>query len=290
VHGAYFETLRMTLIAGRVFDAVEHVEPRGVVIINERLAERFWPGRDPIGRRLKWGPPDGPAPWLTVVGVVGDVDGGRLAASLLGESRPIQAYLPFRQFPDAALDNAVNGFGRDIRLAIASTGDASPLAESLRRELASLDPALAVARMALMEERVSDAVAPQRFSATLLAAFAGGALLLAGIGLYGLLAFTVAQRRRELGVRIALGADARTVIGLVLGEGAALVATGLVLGLLGALAVARLLTSFLFGIDQYDVVAFAVAPLVLTAVTLLACGLPALRAARVDPLLALRDD
>lgn len=288
VHGPYFEALGMTLTRGRLFSAEEFAENRQVVIVNENLANRFWPGEDPIGRRLKWGPPDGPAPWLTIVGVVGDVAGSPQARVFLGEDRPIHAYEPFRQFPDLFLDEAVTGFGRDVRLVVLTEGDPTLLAAPVRRELASLDPQLAVTRIARMDERMREAVAPQRFSTALLTAFAGGALLLVAIGLYGLLAFTVAQRTREIGVRLALGADPHAVVSMILRQGLRLVGAGLALGLFAALGVTRFLSSFLYETGSYDLVTFVAVPLVLAAVALLACGLPARRASRVDPMIALR--
>jgi putative ABC transport system permease protein len=273
---------------GRFFTEDEFAENRLVAIVNEKLATRYWPNEDPIGKRLKWGGPESQVPWRTIVGVVGDVGGSPQAAAILGEDRPVQAYEPFRQFPDVLLNNAITGFGRDVKLAVWAQGDATRLAGPLRRELANLDPQLAVARIALMDERLSDTVAPRQFSTELLAAFAGGALLLVAIGLYGLLAFTVAQRRREIGIRIALGAEPAAVVGMVLRQGLRLVGIGLALGLAAALAVARLLQSLLYEIGSYDLVTFVTVPVVLAAVALVACVLPAQRASRVDPIEALR--
>jgi putative ABC transport system permease protein len=288
VHGPFFETLGMTLERGRLFTEDEYVENRQVVIVNEKLATRLWPGEDPIGRRLKWGPAQSQAPWLTIVGVVGDVPDGPEALAIMGEDRPVHAYEPFRQFPDFLLDNATSGFGRDVRLAVVTDGDPTPLIAPIRRELADLDPQLALARIALMDERLRDASAPQRFSTALLAAFAAGALLLVAIGLYGLLAFTVAQRTREIGVRMALGAEPRALVRMVLGHGGRLVGLGLLIGLAAALATTRFLSSLLYETGSYDLVTFVAVPVVLAGVGLLACGLPARRASRVDPLVALR--
>lgn len=291
VHGPYFETLGIRLVRGRSFTADEFGEDRQVVIVNEKLASRFWPNEDPIGKRLRWGldVPENQNPWLTIVGVVGEVGGSAQAAAIMGEDRPIQAYEPFRQLPAFALDNAVTSFGRDVRLAVRTEGDPARLAGPVRQLLADIDPQLAIARIALMDERLDETVAAQRFSAQLLAAFAGGALLLVAIGLYGLLAFTVSQRTREIGVRMALGAKPGVVVGLVLRQGLALVGTGFALGLVAALGTVRLLSAFLYGIGRYDPVTFVAVPVVLTAVAILACSLPAQRAARVDPQVALRD-
>jgi putative ABC transport system permease protein len=288
VHGPFFQTFGMTLKRGRFFTEDEYAENRQVLIVNEKLANRFWPEEDPIGKRLKWGVRESPTPWLTIVGVVGDAADGPEAVAIMGDDRPIHAYEPFRQFPNIFLDKAVSGFGRDVKLALRVQGDPTLLVASMRRELARLDPQLAVARIALMTERMADTVAPQRFSTALVTAFAGGAVLLVAIGLYGLLAFGVARRTREIGVRMAIGADRHTIVRMVLNQGLKLVGGGLAIGLLISLGVTRLLSSLLYQTGSYDAVTFFIVPLVLAAVALLACGLPARRASRIDPIVALR--
>lgn len=280
IDGAYFQTLGIPLRRGRLFTDDELANNRQVVIVNERLASRYWRGEDPIGKRLKWGAPQNDNPWLTVVGVVSDTIDGREAVATLGDDRPVHVYEPFA--------NAGPVVGRDIKLALLAQGDPTLLVGLMRRELANLDAQLAVARIATMEDRLGELLAPQRFSTALVTTFAGGALLLVAIGLYGLLAFVVAQRRREIGVRMALGADPRSVIRLVLTHGGRLVGIGLGVGFIAALGTTRFLSSFLYDTDSYDPMTFAVVPVVLAAVALLACGLPALRASRVDPLDALR--
>lgn len=290
VHGPYFETLGLRLIDGRFFSQAEYNELRQVVIVNQNLADQFWPEGNAVGQRLKWGPPDSPAPWLTVIGVVSDVAGGRAVTAVMGEERPIHAYEPFRQFPDFLLDNAVSGFGRDVKLAIRTQGDPTALIGPLRRELASLDPRLAIARIAEMDELMGERVAPQRFTTTLLTLFGVSALLLVAIGLYGLLAFAVEQRRREIGVRVALGARPSKLVQMMLGKGLTLALLGLFLGLAGSLAVTRLLASFLYETEAYDWVTFVIVSLVTVGVALIASGLPAFRAIRVDPMHALREE
>ena len=213
---------------------------------------------------------------------------GPEALAILGDARPIHAYEPFSQLPDVFLDNAVTSFGRDVRVAVRTTGNAATLAAPLRAALGELDPQLAVARIATMDERLGDTVASRRFGTFALAAFAALALLLAAIGLYGLLAFTVSQRRREIAVRMALGARRRSVVGMVVGQGLRLAVVGLALGLLGAAAATRLMSTLLVEVDRYDPVTFVAVPIALGAIALAASALPAWRAVRVRPLAALR--
>jgi len=283
VHGPYFETLGMTLRRGRFFSADEHAQNRRVVIINEKLAALAWPGEDPVGRRLKWGGAASQAPWLTVVGVIQNVADGPIGA----EPR-IHAYEPFRQLPDFFLNGAVNQYGRDLKAALFAEGDPRALAALVRQEVSKLDRELAIESIQTLNEQVSDVVAPQRFSTRLVGVFAAIALLLASVGLYGLLAFTTAQRQKEIAVRMALGAERRTVVGMVIGQGARLVAMGLFIGLLGSLALTRVVASLLYQTSPYDFLAFAIIPAVLVPAALMACALPAWRAARVEPTRALR--
>jgi len=289
VHGAYFRTLGISLRRGRPFTDDELAENREVAIVNEKLASRYWPGQGPIGKRLKFGPPESNIPWLTIVGVVSDAVDGPEALATMGDDRPVHVYEPFRQIPDFVLANAGSP-GRDLTLAVLAQGDPTLLARSVRRELASLDAQLAVASIATMEDKLNDVLAPQRFSTALLTTFAGGALLLVSIGLYGLLAFVVAQRKREIGVRLALGAEPRAVVRLMLALGGKLVGAGLAAGFVAALGTTRFMSSFLHETGSYDPVTFIVVPVVLAGVALLACGLPARRASRIDPLVALRSE
>lgn len=283
VMGDYFQTLGIDLEGGRVFLPEEARELRPVVIVNEALAERAWPGEDPLGKRLKWGPIQSPAPWLTVVGVVANVNNGPP-----GTLPMIHAYVPYSQMQAQLLETDLVSLGRTINLVVSGDGDAASLLTPLRAEVTQLDQALAITRIATMGQELSDAVAPQRFSTALLTAFAAGALLLAAIGLYGVLAFSVAQRTRELGVRLALGASRSDVVKLVLRQGMTLVAVGLAVGLAGAFIAARVMTSLLYRTEPHDPWTFVAVPLVLAVVALLACYLPGRRAAAVDPIVALR--
>jgi predicted permease len=287
VYGPFVQTLGMRLTAGRVFAEEESVEPRGVVIVNERLAQKFWPGQDAIGKRLRWGldVPQNPNPWLTVVGVVADVvDGG------LGTEPFVHAYEPFSQFPDRVLNNIPNAFGRLVKLAVRTDADPRALVAPVRGEIASLDRQLAVEAIETMDDRLGESVAPRRFGMLTLGAFAAGSLLLAAIGLYGLLAFNVAERRREIAVRIALGAEPPAILRMVVGQGLKLVAMGLVAGALSSFWVARALTSLLYQTAAHDAATFAVVPVVLAVISLAACALPAFRASRVEPISSLRGD
>jgi predicted permease len=285
VHGPYFQTLGMTLSQGRFFAADEYAESRGVVIINEKLAALSWPGQNAVGKRLKWGDRGSQNPWLTVVGVIENVADGPI-----GAEPTVHAYEPFRQFPDAFLNGATNQFGRDLKAAVLADGDARTLAALVRQEISNMDRELAIETIRPMDEQVSDVVGPQRLSMLLVSVFAGIALLLASVGLYGLLAFATARRQKEIAVRLALGAERSAVVGMVIGQGARVVALGLLVGVLGSLAVSRVAASLLYQTNPYDLLAFAIIPAVLVPAALLACAIPAWRASRLEPIAALRTE
>lgn len=287
VHGPYFDTMGIRLTSGRVFSDVEGVEPRLVVIVNERFARTYWPGQDALGKRLRWGLdlPQNTNPWLTVVGVVADVADGPL-----GTEPFVHAYEPFSQFPASVLDNFTGAFGRHMKLALRTDADPRALAPVVRAELRTLDPQLAIESIATMDDRVAETMAPRRVSAMTLGAFAVGALLLAALGIYGLLAFTVAERRREIAVRLALGAEPAGVVRMVLGRGLALVSIGLTAGAALAFAGARIVDSLLYQTDHHDLLTFGTVAVVLAVVAAIACALPAWRAARLEPVAALRAD
>jgi predicted permease len=282
-HGDYFSSFGIPILRGRGFTPDEQAANRGAVIVNQTVANLSWPGEDPIGKRIKWGIPASHTPWLTVVGVVGDVVEGPL-----GSEPPPHAYVPYTDLPDDALAGPTVGLVRRMTVAARSEVDAASLAAPVRRVIAGVDPALAPTRVLTMAEVVSEASAPQRLSAAALGGFAGGALLLAAIGLYGVLAFVVAQQTREIGVRLALGAKRAQVVALVVERGMRLVTIGLVLGLASALGAARLLRSLLYDTQTYDPLTFVAVPVLLAVVSLCACYLPARKAATVDPVVALR--
>ena len=281
VDGPYFRTLGIALTRGRFFTDAEEAENRAAVIVNERFATKTWPGEDAIGKRLKWGIPDSEAPWLTVVGVVADVADGPL-----GDEPFIHAYEPFRQFPDMVLDNL--RFGRTIKVALLADGNPLALVSSVRQQIANIDRALAIEAVSSMAERTNDVVAPRRFGALTLTGFAVGSLLLAAVGLYGLLAFTVGERRREIAVRLALGAEPPIILRMVVGSGMKLVLIGLTIGVALSYGLGRFVATQLYRTDTHDLPTYGVVPLVLLVAALVACVLPAYRAARVEPITALR--
>jgi predicted permease len=285
-HGDYFSTFGIPLIRGRNFTTEEQSENRQTVIVSKNLADRYWPGADPIGKRLKWGlNASSPAPWLTVVGIAGDVVDGPL-----GSDPVIHAYTPYSEMNDQGLASPLGGLWRRLNVAVNGDVDAASLTPSVRAAIGALDPALAIAKVTTMREVVRELSAPQRFSAAVLTAFAAGALLLAAIGLFGVLAFGVAQRTREIGVRVALGAPRAEVLSMVVKQGMLLVAIGLLIGLAGSLAATRVLQSLLYETDVYDPLTLATVVLLLAVVSLAACYVPARRAAVVDPMITLRSE
>jgi len=278
VSPGYFRTLGIPLLAGRDFTATDTMDTQRVVIVNKSTADRFWPGQDPLGKRLRFGSANQPSDkWLTVVGVVGDAHYREIQAV-----RP-DLYVPYLQSPHWAMDLVVRTSGDPMRLA-------RPLTEVVR----SLDPDLPVANLTTMEQALAGSVARPRLRTLILALFAALALVLAAVGLYGIIAYSVAQRRREIGIRMALGADRRAVLRLILRHGLGLAAAGLAAGLLAAILLlltersSGWLGGLLYGVAPTDLATFAAVPLLLLAVAVLASLLPARRATRVDPLEALK--
>jgi hypothetical protein len=285
VDGPYFETLGMRLAGGRFFGGDDYQNVRNAVIVNERLASVAWPGQEPVGKRMKWGATASPTPWLTVVGVIQNVADGPV-----GTPPGMHAYEPFRQMPDFFLNSAPNQFGRDVKVVVLAQQDAAGLAPLVRRQFAELDPDLAIETLASMDQQVADAVAPQRFSAMIVTAFAGVGLLLASMGLYGLLAFNVGQRRKEIAVRMALGAERGGVIAMVAWQGMRLTMGGLLLGSAAAAGATRVASSLAYQPDPLGLATFAIVPAALIPAALLACTIPAWRAAHMDPVAALRSE
>lgn len=281
VNGNYFPALGIRFVAGRAFTGAEmkHDAPP-VVIVNETLARLFFDEGRAVGERVKWGGAQSDAPWMTIVGVVGDVKQGGLDSAVTPA-----VYQPFAQAPDSE----IAFFFRFMDIAVKVRGiDPLSLVPAVRREVRAMDAALPIANVRTMERVVTGTVRSQRFYTVLIAAFAGSALLLAAIGLFGVLATAVAQRTQEIGVRVALGAPPRSVFRLVLQDGLVYAGLGLVGGVVAAAAATRVLTRFLYGISAFDPLTFAAGTLVLAVVALAAGYLPARRAARIDPIVALR--
>jgi putative ABC transport system permease protein len=272
VLGDYLQTMKIPLLRGRLFTAEDRQGTQPVVIISQSTARTLWPNQDAIGKRIYRN-----GGWRTVVGIVRDVPDGPLSAMPL-----LHCYSPFLQEPDVFEDF------RTLNLAVRTRGDAAALAASIVGQLHRLDPALAVSDVRTMQEEVNDTVAPQRFNAILVGIYAGLALLLALVGIYGVLAYMVTQQTREIGIRMALGAQRGDILRRIVGRGMRLVASGTAAGLLGGWAVTRLMDSLLYGVTPRDPLTFLGVTGVLIAAALLACYIPARRAARVDPMVALR--
>ena len=276
----YVRAMGIELVAGRFLTAADNqVETPRVVLIDERLAERNWPDGDAIGKGMQIVRFDGETFELLrePVQVVGIVEHVR-SESLTKDGRGA-IYYPYRFFP-----------WWPMKLTVRASADPLSLVGVIRGEVEKLDPDVPVADVRSMSDYVADAVAPTRFTLTLVAVFGGLALILASVGLYGVISYSLKQRTREIGVRIAFGAGARSIIGLIVGHGLVLTLSGVVLGLVGAFILTRLVASLLFGVTATDPLTFVVIPILLVGVTLLASYLPARRATRVDPVNALRGE
>ena len=269
----YFQVMGIKLIRGRYFEARDTADAPGVAVVDETLARKYWPGEDPVGKRISFEGTDSQPRWREVVGLVEHVRN----ESLEGESRG-QYYVPYAQ-------RATNP---GLFVVVRTDGDPEALAPSVRLAIANVDRDLPLFRVTTMERMVSDSLAQRRFSMLLLGIFAGLALVLAVVGLYGVMSYGVAQRTHEIGLRMALGAQARDVLRMIVGQGMALVGAGLALGLLGAFGMTRLMSSLLYGVSASDPLTYAGIAALLAAVALLASYLPARRATRVDPMVALR--
>jgi putative ABC transport system permease protein len=273
----YFQTMGIELIKGRLFTAEDTRGSPQVIVIDEMLARRHFPSKDPIGKRLKQ---SGDGPGLEIVGVVRHVE----HYSLDGQSPDAQFYTNFNQTPLQMLPNGV----RRINLLTRTEVEPLSLASAVRGQVSALNRDQAVFNIRTMGQTVAQSVAARRFSMLLLTAFGTVALALASVGIYGLMSYSVAQRTREIGVRMALGAQLCDVLKLMVGQGMKVALAGVVLGLVASLVLTQLIRSLLFGVGTTDPLTFIVIPLLLTVVALLACWVPARRATKVDPMVALR--
>jgi predicted permease len=262
----YFQTMRIPIVAGRAFTAHDLNQP--VVMINETMARRFWPGRDPVGEKFIAGP-WGPNPtWATIIGIAGDVKQFGL------DSEP-----SFDLYYPATLP---------LSVIVHTTGDPRSSVGSVRQAIQSADADLAVSELRTMDEVVAESASSRRLTMTLLAAFAGLALILALVGIYGVMSWSVAQRTREIGIRVALGADSREILALVVAYGLKLCGFGLAIGLAGAFMLRRLMSGLTFDVSPSDPAIYAGVVAMMLSVALLACYIPAKRASHVDPIVALR--
>jgi predicted permease len=271
VSNSYFQTMQIPLLRGRDFTDHDSAKGQPVVAVNEAFAARFWPGEDPVGKRMRFSGPVADRPWRVVVAVVGDI------RNQLDRPAPAEMYFPLRQQSESTM-----------ALVVRTLPDPRTLAESIRAQVAAVDRDQPVFRILTMDEVRSVSVIPQRTSATLMAGFAGLALLLAGMGLFGVIAYAVSERAHEIGIRMALGARPREVFRLIVGQGMILALIGLLLGLPLALGMGQAVAGLLYGVAPNDLATFAGVAAILAAVAFAACYIPARRAMRVDPMVSLR--
>jgi putative ABC transport system permease protein len=273
VSADYLQTVGIALREGRYLENRDDQNSQPVVIVNETMARKYWPGQSAIGKRIKFAEE---AAWITIVGVVADV-------REMGLDVPVKAemYLPFRQV------SGFNGY-KPRDLVIRTIGNPLELVAAVRREVHAVDADQPVSNVATMDQTLDSETQSRSVGMMLLVAFAALAFLLAVMGIYAVLAYFVTQRRAEIGVRLALGATPRSILGLVLKKGMSLTLIGVTIGLVAAFVLTRLMASLLFGVSASDPVTFAVIALLLSGVALLACYIPARRATKVDPLVALR--
>ncbi len=270
VSGGYFAAMSIPLLAGRVFTDADRSDAPGAAIVSVALARQYWPGENPIGKRLKYDPED--KQWITVVGLVGDVR--QLG---LSEEPPALLYLPYQQFP-LPFTNVT------VRSALPE----SAVVAALRAQLSSIDPDLPWGDLMTLQSVVDRSVDEPRFRTLVIGIFAVLALVLAAVGVYGLISYSVTQRTREIGIRVALGARPGQVLGVIVKEGLTLAIVGVAIGLAGALIATRLLATFLFGVRATDPLTFSLVSLLLLAIACAASYIPSRRALKVDPLVALR--
>jgi putative ABC transport system permease protein len=268
----YFQAMGIPLLAGRDFTDADGSGAPGVTIIDERLAQEYWPNETALGKRIRFGPPESNEPWQTIVGVVSAV-----RHESLDRMTRKGVYVPHRQITE-----------RDMVIVARATASPASLAAAMRKQVLEMDSQQAVTDVMRMDEVVSRSVWQPRFYTILFSVFAVVALILGSVGIYGVMSYSITQRTHELGIRMALGAQTSDVLKLVIGRGLILTLIGVGIGLGGALALTRLMTSLLFGVSATDPLTYAGVAALLTAVSLAACYIPARRATKIDPMVALR--
>jgi putative ABC transport system permease protein len=274
VSPGFFEMMQVKLVRGHFFDGRETPDGATVGVINETFANRYWPNEDPVGKRFTFGTPGPQSRWLTIIGVAGD-----MRRRGLHQGARLEVFV-----------STVQRSGRGMQLLVATDSDPIALAPTVRGEIRALDPLSPVTAVTTVEGQIGESLAVRRFQAWLLALFSTVAVLLAAVGIFGLMTQIVARRTQEIGLRMALGARIQDVLALVLRHGVLLATMGTVLGLIGAFALARGLGSLLFGVGAADPVSYGGATVMMALAVIGACAIPAWRAARVDPMVALRNE
>jgi len=272
VAGHYFETMQIPLLKGRYFNDDDTADKPPVVIVDDYMAKQLWPNQDPIGKRISFADLKSPPVWATVVGVV-----GRIKQETLDSDSRIAFYMAHSQY-----------ISRLLNLVMRTTTDPASLTSAVNHQLHEVDHDLPLYGVVTMNQRVADSLARRRFTAILLALFGGFALTLATIGIYGVMAYLVNQGTREIGIRMALGANQPTVLKLVVKQGMLLALTGVAIGLVAAFAFSRLVSGLLYGVKSTDPLTFILVTVLLTIVALVASYIPARRATRIDPMVCLR--
>jgi putative ABC transport system permease protein len=269
----YLRAMEIPLLKGRSITERDLKDSVNIALINNTMAGALWPTEDPIGKRIKFpGSDKNPQPWRTIVGVVSDV-----SQYALDKKAPMQIYLPHAQFPTSF-----------NTIVVKTENQPAAMATAVRNEIRAFDKDQAVFNVTTLEQLLGESILLRRFFMLLLVVFALLALILAAVGIYGVMSYAVTQRTQEIGIRMALGARTSDVLRLIVGRGMMLALIGIAVGLLASLALTRLMEGILFGVSPTDSPTFAVIALVLAGVALLACSIPARRATRVDPLVALR--
>jgi len=272
VNADYFRALHIPLRAGRLLEERDALEQAPVVVVSQSFARRFFPGEDPIGKFVKAGADDAKSPWAKIVGVVGDIRYGVFETQI---APPV--YFPYRQAPQA-----------DTYMAIKTERDPTAFVTAVHREIAAIDPDLPVSEFFTLSKVFSDQVLGLSYVAVMLTVMGIIALVLAGVGVYGVMAYSVAERTPEIGVRVAMGAQPRDVLRLIMSRGILITSVGLLIGLPLAWGLAQLMASLIYGVSAGDVTTFAAITLLMGAITLLACYVPTRKAMSVDPIIALR--